>query len=474
MPPTSSLAPAVRRTLKCHPLPYYTDAFYYFERIRHLESSVLLDSGQPHSEDGRFDIMSAEPLAVLETDHYGIARCPQRRNLAVDPLQAQRELLAGLRVEASDVPEHLPFKGGLLGYWSYEFSKLMERIPSRARTALAQEMDSMPLSRLGLYDWAIIQDHQERKAWLIATNHRRRQMLALLTSSRVTCPAASFALTAPFSPTWTPSDYQQAFDDVHGYIRSGDCYQINLTQRFSAGCEGDSWTAYKHMRAATPAPFSAYMSWCRDGEEQAVLSVSPERFIQVQGRVVTAQPIKGTRPRGTTPEEDQRNADELKNSAKDRAENVMIVDLLRNDIGHVCEPGSVRVPFLTNCISYENVHHLVSTVTGLLAQSRSAFDLFQACFPGGSITGAPKIRAMEIIEQLEPCQRSVYCGAIGYIDTRGNMDTSIAIRTAVLNAAAIHLWGGGGIVEDSLVSAEYAESVTKIRHLIKALQQCHS
>lgn len=458
----------IRRTLKCYPLTYHEDACYYFERLRHLDGCVLLDSGKPRSEGGRFDIISAEPLAIIETDRYGIARCPQQRQLPVDPIEAQRELLKSLRVELDGVPEHLPFKGGLIGFWSYEFSKLLERIPSRPPSELAHALDDVPLSRHGLYDWAVIQDHQRHEAWLIATNRRRRQVFPLLTSRRVTLPAAPFALTERFQSTWSALDYAKAFNDIIEYIRRGDCYQINLTQRFSAACEGDAWTAYSQLRDATPAPFSAYMDW---GDGQAILSVSPERFIQAKGHRITTQPIKGTRPRGLTPEEDERNATELQNSSKDRAENVMIVDLLRNDIGQVCVPGSVRVPYLTQCIAYENVHHLVSTITGILDERYDAFDLFRASFPGGSITGAPKIRAMEIIEQLEPCQRSIYCGAVGYIDTQGHMDTSITIRTALIHQNSVHLWGGGGIVDDSQVAAEYDESLAKIRHLMLALEQ---
>lgn len=464
---STSLDPIIRRTLKSYPLTYHEDALYYFERLRHLDGSILLDSGKPRSEGGRFDIMSAEPLAVIETDRYGIARCPQRRHLSVDPIEAQRELLSSLYVELDGIPQHLPFKAGLLGFWSYEFSKLLERIPSRPHSELAHELDDIPLARLGLYDWAVIQDHERREAWLIATNRRRRQIFSLLTTRRITRPAEPFALRERFKPVWTAGEYQAAFDQVIDFIRSGDCYQINLTQRFSAACEGDAWTAYCQLRKATPAPFSAFMQW----GEYAILSVSPERFIQAQGHRIMTQPIKGTRPRGATPEEDERNAQELRQSAKDRAENVMIVDLLRNDIGQVCTPGSVRVPYLTQSIAYENVHHLVSTITGVMDDKHDAFDLFRACFPGGSITGAPKIRAVEIIEQLEPCQRSAYCGSVGYIDTQGQMDTSIAIRTALIHEQTVHLWGGGGIVDDSRVASEYAESLAKIRHLMRALEE---
>ena len=468
---STSLDPIIRRTLKCYPLSYQEDALYYFERLRHLEGSVLLDSGKPRSEGGRFDIMSAEPLAIIETDRYGIARCAQRRDLPVDPIEAQRELLKSLHVELDNVPEHLPFRAGLLGFWSYEFSKLLERIPSRPHTALAHELDDVPLARSGLYDWAIVQDHKRKEAWLIATNRRKRQLWSLLTAKRPTCSPGEFALKERFQPVWHSTEYHAAFDRVIEFIRSGDCYQINLTQRFSAACEGEPWAAYRQLRLATPSPYSAFMHWGKGDATQAIMSVSPERFIQAQGQRITTQPIKGTRPRGATPEEDVRYAEELKRSTKDRAENVMIVDLLRNDIGQVCTPGSVNVPYLTECIAYENVHHLVSTVTGILDSRYDAFDLFRACFPGGSITGAPKIRAMEIIEQLEPCQRSVYCGCVGYVDIQGNMDTSIAIRTALIHQNTVHVWGGGGIVDDSLVSAEYAESIAKIRHLMQALEQ---
>lgn len=464
---STSLDPIIRRTLKCYPLPYHEDALHYFERLHHLDGSILLDSGKPRSEGGRFDIMSAEPLAVIETDRYGIARCAQRRHISVDPIEAQRELLSSLHVELDSIPEHLPFKAGLLGFWSYEFSKLLERIPSRPYSELARALDDVPLARLGLYDWAVVQDHQCREAWLIATNRRRRQILPLLTAKRIIQPAMPFALKERFQPVWNSAEYQAAFDQAIDFIRSGDCYQINLTQRFGAACEGDAWTAYCQMRQATPAPFSAFMQW----EGQAILSVSPERFIQAKSRHIMTQPIKGTRPRGATPEEDERNAQELAQSTKDRAENVMIVDLLRNDIGRVCAPGSVQVPYLTQSIAYENVHHLVSTITGTLDDKHDVFDLFRACFPGGSITGAPKIRAMEIIEQLEPCQRSIYCGSIGYIDTQGQMDTSITIRTALIHEQTVYLWGGGGIVDDSRVASEYAESLTKIRHLMLALEE---
>jgi para-aminobenzoate synthetase component I len=256
---------------------------------------------------------------------------------------------------------------------------------------------------------------------------------------------------------------------VQRYIRAGDCYQINLAQRFSAPYRGDLWAAYLRLREATPTPFAGYMAWPAERGEQAILSVSPERFLSCREGRVEARPIKGTRPRGATRDEDRQLAAELEESLKDRAENVMIVDLLRNDLGRVCRVGSVRVPQLCGLESYANVHHLVSVITGELDADRRPLDLLASSFPGGSITGAPKVRAMQIIDALEPSRRSVYCGSLGYVDVRGRMDTSIAIRTAVADRERLHLWGGGGVVADSSGEAEYRETLDKIRHLMAAL-----
>ena len=296
---------------------------------------------------------------------------------------------------------------------------------------------------------------------------RRAQVQAWL--ARPPTPAGDFRLTGPFEAELSHDDYLERFEAVQRYIHAGDCYQINLAQRFSAPYAGDLWAAYRRLRRATPTPFAGYLAWATDQGEQAILSLSPERFLRCLGDQIEARPIKGTRPRGATPEEDRRLAMALEASLKDRAENVMIVDLLRNDLGRVCRPGSVRVPQLCGLESYANVHHLVSVVTGELAAERHPLDRLAAAFPGGSITGAPKVRAMQIIDELEPCRRSAYCGSLGYVDVRGHMDTSIAIRTAVADRGRLHLWGGGGLVADSLGEEEYAETLDKIRHLMRSL-----
>ncbi|RZK97799.1 MAG: aminodeoxychorismate synthase component I, partial [Pedobacter sp.] len=259
-------------------------------------------------------------------------------------------------------------------------------------------------------------------------------------------------------------DYCLAIQKIQSYILAGDCYQVNFAQRFSTEFEGDTLVAYLQLRDSLPSPFSAYIELASG----AILSLSPERFIKLEKNRAETKPIKGTIARGKTPAEDSANANILSGSLKDRAENLMIVDLLRNDLSKTCT--NVKVPELFSLQSFANVHHLVSTVTGTLQQGYTALDLFATSFPGGSITGAPKIRAMEIIEELEPVRRSVYCGSVGYISACGNMDTNIAIRTLVCDQHKIHCWGGGGIVADSKADNEYQESIAKVSVLLETLE----
>ncbi len=452
--------------LQAYQLAYPNDPLRYFSRLRGLPGAVLLDSGAPSTEAGRFDVFSALPVAELTTDAWGIARCPRFPRLPLEPFEAQRALLGLLEVEHSTVPKHLPFSVGLIGCWLYEFGRLIEGLPGRPPREQDGPLARLPAARVGLYDWSVIQDHQRRECWLIADERRRSELVTLLHAD---APAPrAFALEKDFSPTMSRDEYAAAFTQVQRYIENGDCYQINLTQRFCAPYRGDEWEAYLRLRRATPSPFGAFLSWT--GEHPvSVMSASPERFLRLEHGVVTAQPIKGTRPRGATAKEDERQARALEASLKDLAENVMIVDLLRNDLGRVSQPGSIAVPTLAKRIAYANVHHLVSTVTGRLMPEHDAHELLRAAFPGGSITGAPKHRAMEIIDELERSPRTFYCGSVGYIDVGGDMDTSIAIRTAVAVEGELHLWGGGGIVADSDQAEEYAESIGKIARLMEAL-----
>jgi len=446
------------RMLTCSvpPLPYLANPADYFAAIRHAPGAVLLDSGRPTADRGRYDLLSAWPEAelTLQPDESGR-----------DFLQRLRNSLKQLGNAALPDAYELPFAGGLIGYLSYDFGRQLEQLPAHALDDL-----HLPDARLGLYAWALITDHQAATSQLVfhpSLEPAQRDRLIQLFSQPAPQLNGPFSLKQPMQPDISASQYQQALSKIHDYIQAGDCYQVNYTQRFSAQCEGDAWTAYCALRQACPTPFSGFMSLADDS---AILSLSPERFVRVSHHQVETRPIKGTRPRGKNSAEDAANAAELLASAKDRAENLMIVDLLRNDLGRTCRTGSVRVPQLFTLESYPNVHHLVSSVVGELADGKDALDLIGDSFPGGSITGAPKIRAMQIIDELEPTRRSLYCGSLLYLDVRGEMDSSIAIRSLLVKDGRVSCWGGGGIVADSDWQDEYQESITKVKVLLDTLQ----
>ena len=444
------------QTCSVHPLPYRANPAEYFAAIRHAPGSVLLDSGRPSAERGRFDLLSAWPLTTLAvaSEESGAAFL-QRLRETLDQL-GNADLPSGLE---------LPFAGGLIGYLSYDFGRHLEALPSQAEDDL-----QLPDARFGLYPWALISDHQACSSQLVfhpQLADSERQRLIELFSQPTTATDSRFNLAGAMQADLSASQYQQAFEQIQQYIQAGDCYQVNFAQRFRAQCQGDAWAAYCALRAACPTPFSGFQS-LPGGD--AILSLSPERFVKVSAGHVETRPIKGTRPRGASASEDAANAAELLASPKDRAENLMIVDLLRNDLGRTCRIGSVRVPELFSLESYPNVHHLVSSVTGELAADRDALDLIAGSFPGGSITGAPKIRAMQIIDELEPTRRGLYCGSLLYLDVRGEMDSSIAIRSLLVKDGQVCCWGGGGIVADSDWQAEYQESITKVKVLLDTLQ----
>ncbi|MGF6391956.1 aminodeoxychorismate synthase component I [Pseudomonas plecoglossicida] len=443
-------------TCTLHPLPYQPDPAAYFARLRRAPGAILLDSARPGAERGRFDLISAWPLQQLQArpDEAG-------RNF----LQRLRDGLGQLGQAQLPEGSELPFAGGLIGYLSYDFGRRLEHLPSQAVDDLG-----LPDAQLGLYAWAMVTDHLLGSSQLVfhpsLAGTERERLIALFEPSESTA-ACDFKLLAPMQGDLQPDEYQAAFDRVQQYIQAGDCYQINLTQRFRAPCLGDPWRAYQALRKACPTPFSGYQQLA-DGS--ALLSFSPERFIRVSQGQVETRPIKGTRPRSADPAEDLRNAEELRHSPKDRSENLMIVDLLRNDLGRTCEIGSVKVPELFSLESYPNVHHLVSSITGQLAANKDALDLIGDSFPGGSITGAPKIRAMQIIDELEPTRRALYCGSLLYVDVRGEMDSSIAIRSLLVKDGQVSCWGGGAVVGDSQWQAEYEESIAKVRVLMETLQ----
>ncbi|MCB1772901.1 MAG: aminodeoxychorismate synthase component I [Gammaproteobacteria bacterium] len=442
-------------------LDYHPDSSYYHARLRDLPWPVWLDSGFPGSAAGRYDIMAADPYCTLH------GQAGSLRLHAVDGgedaiVPDAFDALRGLLGRPRPAPAGLPFGGGAIGFLGYDLLRADFGLAGRRGLA------DWPDIAVGLYDWAIVVDHLHRRSYLVQAGRdpRRPDLVESLVPRlhgvlpTAPEPARRDRVTvrgAIVDNGMSRADYAAAFERIQRYIHDGDCYQANFAQRFRARVDDDAWSCYCAMRATNPAPYAALLEY-PFGE---VLSASPERFLSLTGRQVRTEPIKGTRPRGDDPVHDQALRSELFNSDKDRAENLMIVDLLRNDLGRVCEPGSIAVPRLFAVESFATVHHLVSTVTGRLRPDQDALDLLRACFPGGSITGAPKRRAMQIIDELEPHRREVYCGSVIRLGFDGNLDSSIAIRTALLRGDTALYWAGGGIVADSTCDAEYQESLDK-------------
>jgi para-aminobenzoate synthetase component 1 len=445
--------------------PYRQNSAELFEALNPLPWAVFLDSCQPYSEQGRYDILSADPVSVLitrgeQTRIQGSGRA--MRLSTEDPFQLLREALGPMQEGIED----LPFSGGAIGYFGYDLGRRLERLPS-----IAEDREQLPEMAVGIYDCALVVDHQEQRSRLVGQNPARlekfrRLLLGAGERGVKTRPGAPYRVLGDVCSNMTQAEYLKSIDRIKRYILDGDCYQVNFAQRFSVAAEGDPWQAYKGLRQLNAAPFAAYLNT----PQCQVLSSSPERFLELRRGRVETKPIKGTAPRGKDPIEDMMLAQMLKNSAKDQAENLMIVDLLRNDLGKVCATGSVEVPKLFELESFTRVHHLVSTVCGQLGQSEDALSLLRACFPGGSITGAPKLRSMEIIEELEPNRRGIYCGSIGYVGFNGDMDSNIAIRTMVHAGGITRLWAGGGIVADSDPQGEYRETYHKAAALLDLLQ----
>ncbi|HHQ4553089.1 TPA: aminodeoxychorismate synthase component I [Aeromonas veronii] len=424
---------------------------------------MLLESAGPLGADNGVDIISADPLATLETRGLAttLTRHGETSEHHEDPLtllaRTQQQLLGELDLCAT----RLPFIGGALGLFGYDLGRRFERQPVQAAADIA-----VPDMAVGIYDWALLRNVASGDWQLVHWGNEAglAKRLAWLEQQQA-APLPAFALQGSWQSNMSRAEYGQKFARIQEYLAAGDCYQINLTQRFSAPYQGDEWQAYCLLAAANKAPFSAFIRL----PDSALLSLSPERFLLLDGRHIETKPIKGTRPRHPDPATDRQVALELAQADKDRSENLMIVDLLRNDIGRVSRPGSVSVPNLFSVESFPAVHHLVSTIHGELDARWQGVDLLRACFPGGSITGAPKIRAMEIIEELEPQRRNAYCGSIGYLSQHGRMDTSICIRTLIAEAGRLHCWAGGGIIADSDADSEYQETYDKVARILPPL-----
>jgi len=441
-------------------------------RFSHLPHLLFLDSADRHSERGRYSFVAADPVQWI-TDASG------------DPFARLNRRLDEFRLDT--IPGLPPFQGGLAGLFGYGLQHAIERLPQPR----SDDFQSPDLA-VGIYDWVIAWDHVADRCWAISTGYpetdpsRRMKRAAerLDDALRGDRPpglsqektrqtgrsAATSEHPLPGFPGVTSNfdraSYLAAVQRAIEYIHAGDCFQVNIAQRLLAPLRDHPLDLYGRLRERNAAPFAGYF----DMGEFAIASASPERFLRVIDGEVETRPIKGTRPRGSNPAEERERIADLSSSAKDHAENVMIVDLLRNDLGRVCEYGSIRVPMVCQIETYRYVHHLVSEVHGRLAASRTPLDLLKACFPGGSVTGAPKVRAMEIIAELEPTARGPYCGSLGYIGFNSSMDTNILIRTFTAGKGVVQFPVGGGIVADSDPQREYDETLHKARGLLQSLE----
>ncbi|MFH0862126.1 MAG: aminodeoxychorismate synthase component I [Candidatus Altiarchaeota archaeon] len=437
-----------------------------FEAFSADEYCFFLDGGCDPRRLGRYSIIGSQPDMVIRSKDGLIEEVSGGRidGSSGDPLGRLQELLDERRV---DYGGPLPFVGGAVGYLSYDLCQLTEGV-----RLTKPDLHGMPDLEFGFYGCAIVCDNLEGRVWLTASGaddaecdgRMERLRSKVRDCSWPTDKAKKGHATSVFSD-FTKEGYEAAVRRVKDYIREGDAYQVNLSQRFVAEADLDGWSLYKSLRSINPAPFAAYLGF----GDTAVISSSPERFLRVGEGVIETRPIKGTRPRGIDEAEDGRLGRELLASVKDGAEHVMIVDLERNDLGKVCEYGSVEVTEFEALESYNTVHHLVSTVRGRLRDGVGLVDCVRACFPGGSITGAPKVRAIEIIDELEPVRRGIYTGSIGYLGYDGDMDLNIVIRTVVYRQGRAFFNVGGGIVADSDPKGEYDETIDKARALLQSL-----
>lgn len=455
------------------------EAFDRFYQERH---AVFLDSGMDPQRLGRFSFIGVDPFLIMKSRGREISIITEEgeQRFEGNPFDVLGSLLE--RCKVGDFSAPVPFVGGAVGYLAYDLCHFIERLPTSAADDL-----QLPESYFGFYDAILAFDNLAKRCYVISTGFPELDRTRRLRRAQGRLEEMEYRLSCRYSiqkPTedtgcgtkegrelvlksnFTTNGYIKAVQKVRDYIAAGDVFQVNLSQRFEAELTVHPYELYRRLREINPAPFASYLNF----DEVTIVSASPERFLKVDGDWVETRPIKGTRPRGRTAEEDERLAKELLSSIKDRAENVMIVDLERNDLGRVCRYGTVRVTELAILETFPTVFHLTSTVVGRLRPDKTRIDLLKASFPGGSITGAPKVRAMEIIDELEPTRRSVYTGSIGYLSFGDNMDLNIVIRTILVKGNRAYFQVGGGIVYDSEPEAEYQETLDKARALVQALR----
>lgn len=450
-----------------------------YSRFKNFPYSFFLDSALNSDKPDRFSFIGIEPFLIFKSkkDRITLDWLTRKEQFRGNPFFALKNLFARFKIDSQN--PRFPFIGGGVGYFSYDLKDFNERLPDRAIDDI-----NIPDCIMCFYDAILIFDHSCREFFIVSSGFPERgkrriyRRKARLENLKNRIYAARNTQEAGFAPrkrkagyesNFTKSSYISAIKKAKEYIRAGDIYQVNLSQRFKVTLNTDPFDLYRILRTINPAPFSCFLNF----GDVRVVSASPERFLKKEASHIQTRPIKGTRPRGSGSSEDARLKKELMASIKDRAENLMIIDLERNDLGRICEYGSVRVTEFMACEEYATVFHLVSTVEGTLKPGVDAIDCLINCFPGGSITGAPKIRSMQIIEELEPVKRSIYTGSVGYIGFNGNMDTSIVIRTFIIKGQEAYFQVGGGIVYDSDPEKEYQETLDKAKALIEAISYEH-
>lgn len=464
-------------------LDYFPDPVLVYSAFKDEAYSSFLDSGMDEKKLGRFSFIGYDPFMIAQCkgEDITILKDGGTEKIKDNPFRFLKETLSHYRTER--VRQDVPFTSGCIGYFSYELRYFNERLPD-----VAIDDINMPDFMLCFYDVVIIFDNLAKKAYISSSglpfcDEKRKRVRAkrrleelrnrvkeiFATSDRTALDTkleiGNSITDWNLSSNFTKDSYYKAIERAKELIARGDIYQVNLSQRFECSFDGDTFGLYLTLRRINPAPFAAYLNFDRF----KIVSASPERFVKINGRYIETRPIKGTRPRGANSRGDLSLKEELLSSAKDRAEHVMIVDLERNDLGRICEYGSVRPTEFIILETYSTVHHLVSTVSGRLREEKGIVDCLENCFPGGSITGAPKVRSMEVIEELEPTKRGIYTGSIGYIDFCGNADLSIVIRTIVIKDSKAYFQVGGGIVADSDPGKEYQETLDKGRALMEAI-----
>ncbi|MDF2592027.1 MAG: pabB [Clostridia bacterium] len=442
-------------------------AFELFHAFKDEPYCFLLDSSMENEKLGRYTFMGSKPFLVFKSKNQGITieENNNTRSLIGNPFDILKELLEKYKNEDNGM---IPFLGGAVGYFAYDMGHHIEELPR-----IALDDVRIPDSCFGFYDSIIAIDHQGSDTYIIANGIKEKPenlveeiKRKLSTINALSLDRMPGIACGEIQSNFVKEDYLKAVQSIKDYIRAGDIYQANLTQRFKCDTEEAPFSIYSRLRQLNPAPFACYMNF----GEGYILSSSPERFLKIHDNLIETRPIKGTRPRGRTAEEDNANKAELLSSEKDKSELLMIVDLERNDLGKVSRTATVRVPELFYPEEYATVHHLVAAVTGEKQEGLDAIDVIKAAFPGGSITGAPKIRSMEIIDELEPTQRNIYTGSIGYMGFNGSIDLNIAIRTIVMKDGTAYFQAGGGIVWDSIPELEYEETLHKARALFRTLK----